>query len=65
MIAHATEIATSRTCLREREAKAMHILREAAAQFDRPVLLYSVGKDSSVLLPLASRAPAEVERRTS
>jgi sulfate adenylyltransferase subunit 2 len=31
----------------------MHILREVAAEFDNPVLLYSIGKDSSVILHLA------------
>lgn len=56
MIAHATEIGTSSACLKELEAEAIHILREAAAQFDRPVLLYSVGKDSSVLLHIALKA---------
>ena len=38
------------------EAEAIHSLREAAAEFARPVLLYSIGKDSSVLLELARRA---------
>ena len=38
------------------EAEAIHILREVAAVAERPVLLYSVGKDSSVLLHLAARA---------
>jgi sulfate adenylyltransferase subunit 2 len=38
------------------EAESIHILREAAAEFERPVLLYSVGKDSSVLLHLALKA---------
>lgn len=38
------------------EAEAVHILREVAAQFERPVLLYSVGKDSSVVLRLAQKA---------
>lgn len=38
------------------EAEAIHILREAAGQFRRPVLLYSIGKDSSVLLHLARKA---------
>ncbi|MEM1372501.1 MAG: sulfate adenylyltransferase small subunit, partial [Pseudomonadota bacterium] len=32
------------------EAEAIHIFREAAAQFRKPVLLYSIGKDSTVLL---------------
>ncbi|HEY4373888.1 MAG TPA: sulfate adenylyltransferase subunit CysD [Burkholderiales bacterium] len=38
------------------EAESIHILREVAAQFEKPVLLYSVGKDSSVLLRLAQKA---------
>jgi sulfate adenylyltransferase subunit 2 len=38
------------------EAEAIHILREVAAQFTRPVMLYSVGKDSSVLLHLLVKA---------
>ena len=38
------------------EAEAIHILREAAAQSARPVLMYSIGKDSSVLLHLARKA---------
>jgi len=42
--------------LRRLEAEAIHILRETAAEFARPVLLYSIGKDSSVLLHLARKA---------
>lgn len=38
------------------EAESIHILREVAACFDKPVLLYSVGKDSSVLLRLCEKA---------
>jgi sulfate adenylyltransferase subunit 2 len=38
------------------EAEAIHIFREVAASFSRPVMLYSVGKDSSVLLHLAMKA---------
>jgi sulfate adenylyltransferase subunit 2 len=38
------------------EAEAIHILRETAAQFERPVLLYSIGKDSGTLLHLAAKA---------
>jgi sulfate adenylyltransferase subunit 2 len=37
-------------------ADSIHILREAAGAFRRPVLLYSIGKDSSVLLRLARKA---------
>ena len=42
--------------LRALEAEAIHILRETEAEFARPILLYSVGKDSSVLLHLARKA---------
>ena len=42
--------------LRSIEAEAIHILRETAAQFTKPVLLYSIGQDSSVLLHLARKA---------
>ena len=38
------------------EAEAMFILREVAAEFERPVMLYSIGKDSSVMLHLALKA---------
>jgi sulfate adenylyltransferase subunit 2 len=42
--------------LRRLEAEAIYIFREVAAEFERPVLLYSIGKDSSVLLHLARKA---------
>ena len=42
--------------LRALEAESLHILRETAAQFRKPVLLYSIGKDSSVLVHLARKA---------
>lgn len=42
--------------LEELEAEAIHILREVAAEFDNPVFLYSIGKDSSVILHLARKA---------
>jgi sulfate adenylyltransferase subunit 2 len=42
--------------LRTLEAEAIHILRETAAQFRKPVLLYSIGKDSSCLVHLARKA---------
>src|SRR5690348_14411115 len=38
------------------EAESIHIIREVAAEFSRPALLYSIGKDSSVLLRLAQKA---------
>ncbi len=37
------------------ESESIHIFREAEAQFRKPVLLYSIGKDSTVLLHLARR----------
>ena len=48
--------------LRELEAESIYVLRETAAQFERPVLLYSIGKDSTVLLHLAVKAfrPAKI-----
>ncbi|HTV58849.1 MAG TPA: sulfate adenylyltransferase subunit CysD [Verrucomicrobiae bacterium] len=42
--------------LKALEAESIHILREAAAEFSRPVMLYSIGKDSSVMLRLAQKA---------
>jgi sulfate adenylyltransferase subunit 2 len=42
--------------LRLLEAESIHIFREVAAEFQRPVMLYSIGKDSSVLLRLAQKA---------
>ncbi|HWP86111.1 MAG TPA: sulfate adenylyltransferase subunit CysD, partial [Terriglobia bacterium] len=44
------------THLRELEAESIHILREVVAEFERPVMLYSIGKDSSVMLHLALKA---------
>jgi len=44
------------THLRALEAESIHILREVVAEFERPVMLYSIGKDSSVLLRLAQKA---------
>jgi sulfate adenylyltransferase subunit 2 len=44
------------THLRALEAESIHIFREVAADFERPVMLYSIGKDSSVLLHLARKA---------
>ena len=42
--------------LRELEAESIHIIREVAAEFENPVMLYSIGKDSSVMLRLAEKA---------
>ncbi len=44
------------THLKQLEAESIHIMREVAAEFDNPVMLYSVGKDSSVMLHLAKKA---------
>jgi len=65
--AHATnpehQLAPHRlTHLRALEAESIHIIREVAAEFDNPVMLYSIGKDSSVMVRLALKAfhPAPV-----
>jgi sulfate adenylyltransferase subunit 2 len=42
--------------LQELEAESIHIIREVAAEFENPVMLYSVGKDSSVIVRLAEKA---------
>ncbi|MCC8019665.1 MAG: sulfate adenylyltransferase subunit CysD [Rikenellaceae bacterium] len=42
--------------LRQLEAEAIHIIREVAAEFENPVMLYSIGKDSSVMVRLAEKA---------
>ncbi|MBT3558772.1 MAG: sulfate adenylyltransferase subunit CysD [Rhodospirillales bacterium] len=47
---------TKMTHLRQLEAESIHIMREVAAEFENPVMLYSVGKDSSVMLHLARKA---------
>jgi sulfate adenylyltransferase subunit 2 len=47
---------TKLTHLKQLEAESIQIFREVAAEFDKPVMLYSVGKDSSVLLHLARKA---------
>ncbi len=44
------------THLKQLEAESIHIIREVAAEFDNPVMLYSIGKDSAVMLHLAMRA---------
>jgi sulfate adenylyltransferase subunit 2 len=45
-----------KTHLRQLEAESIHIMREVAAEFENPVMLYSIGKDSSVMLHLARKA---------
>ena len=42
--------------LKELEAEAIHIIREVSAEFENPVMLYSIGKDSSVMVRLAEKA---------
>ena len=46
----------SMTHLKQLEAESIHIIREVAAEFDTPVMLYSVGKDSAVMMHLAMKA---------
>jgi len=50
------------THLQQLEAESIKIMREVAAEFENPVMLYSIGKDSSVLLHLARKAfyPAKI-----
>ncbi len=44
------------THLKQLEAESIHIIREVVAEFENPVMLYSIGKDSSVMLHLARKA---------
>jgi sulfate adenylyltransferase subunit 2 len=44
------------THLKQLEAESIHIIREVAAEFQKPVMLYSIGKDSSVMVRLAEKA---------
>ncbi len=44
------------THLKQLECESIHIIREVAAEFERPVMLYSIGKDSAVMLHLALKA---------
>ena len=46
----------TQTHLKQLEAESIHIIREVAAEFDNPVMLYSVGKDSAVMMHLAMKA---------
>ena len=50
------------THLRQLEAESIHIFREVASEFEKPVMLYSIGKDSGVMLRLAQKAfaPAKI-----
>ena len=47
---------SSLTHLQRLEAEAIHVMREVVAEADHPVMLYSIGKDSSVMLRLAMKA---------
>src|ERR1043165_7866336 len=44
------------THLRQLEAESIHVIREVAAEFENPVMMYSIGKDSSVMARLALKA---------
>jgi len=57
-MAHVEPQITNRTLahLRALEAESIHIIREVAAEFQKPVMLYSIGKDSSVMVRLAQKA---------
>lgn len=47
---------TEMTHLKRLEAESIHIMREVASECEKPVMLYSVGKDSAVMLHLAQKA---------
>jgi sulfate adenylyltransferase subunit 2 len=49
-------LASRMSHLRELESESIHIIREVAAEFEHPVMLYSIGKDSSVMVHLARKA---------
>lgn len=49
-------ISLNQTHLKQLENESIHIIREVAAEFDNPVMLYSIGKDSAVMLHLAMKA---------
>ena len=57
MTLSATPVSSERlTHLRALEAESIHIFREVASEFENPVMMYSIGKDSSVMLHLALKA---------
>lgn len=58
MTTYAPSDAATTSALRELEAESIQIIREVVAEFDRPALLFSGGKDSAVLLHLARKAVA-------
>ncbi|MGF1766476.1 sulfate adenylyltransferase subunit CysD [Enterovibrio makurazakiensis] len=49
-------MSVNQTHLKQLENESIHIIREVAAEFDNPVMLYSIGKDSAVMLHLALKA---------
>ena len=51
-----SELAGALSHLQQLEAESIHIFREVAAEFKKPVMLYSIGKDSAVMLHLAMKA---------
>ena len=51
-----TESSYSLTHLRQLEAESIHIIREVAAEFENPVMLFSLGKDSMAMLRVAQKA---------
>jgi len=51
-----TQTAPPLSHLKQLEAESIHIFREVASEFEKPVMLYSIGKDSSVMLRLAQKA---------
>src|SRR3546814_2194089 len=53
------------THLQRLEAESIHIMREVVAEADNPVMLYSIGKDSAVMLHLAMKAFYRSEEHTS
>ena len=55
-IIDAPSTATRLDHLRMLEAESLHIIREVVAEFERPVMLYSIGKDSSAMLHVARKA---------
>src|SRR4029079_3515814 len=54
--AHAAHQRSSLTHLQRLEAESIHVIREVVAECERPVMLYSIGKDSGVMLHLAKKA---------
>src|SRR2546421_8072604 len=55
-VAAPAQVARKLTHLQRLEAESINIMREAVATSERPVMLYSIGKDSSVMLHLAKKA---------